>query len=55
MMLPFEDPRRRCLKIDEWPEADRGAWERALRKDHVLGDPAYAVTEIYMVDTSSSR
>lgn len=41
-MHPFEDPRRRCLKADEWPKTDRAAWEKALRKDHVLDDPGPA-------------
>ena len=30
MLHPFEDPRRRCLKLEEWPEADREAWDAAL-------------------------
>ena len=42
MMFPFEDPSRRCLKIDEWPEADRVAWMKAIRKDYVLDDPGPA-------------
>ena len=41
-MLPFQDPSRRCPKIEEWPEADRTAWERATRKGHVLDDPGPA-------------
>ncbi len=41
-MWPFQDPSRRCPKIEEWPEADRTAWERAIRKDHVLDDPGPA-------------
>ncbi|MCH7792963.1 MAG: hypothetical protein IID31_11880, partial [Planctomycetes bacterium] len=42
MMLPFQDPSRRCLKLDEWPEADRVAWMKAIREDHVLDDPGPA-------------
>ena len=42
MMFPFQDPSRRCLKLDEWPEADRMAWMRATREDHVLDDPGPA-------------
>ena len=42
MMLPLHDPSRRCLKLDEWPEADRVAWMKAIRKDHVLDDPGPA-------------
>ena len=42
MMFPFQDPSRRCLKLDEWPEADRVAWMKAIRKDHVLDDPGPA-------------
>ena len=41
-MLPFQDPSRRCPKIEEWPEADRTAWERATKKGHVLDDPGPA-------------
>lgn len=25
-LLPFEDPTRRCLKVNEWPETDQQAW-----------------------------
>ncbi len=32
---PRKDPRRRCLRLEEWPAQDRAAWERATRS----GDP----------------
>ena len=34
----FDDPARRCLKVDEWPPADRRAWQLMLREGHVLDD-----------------
>lgn len=39
-----DDPRRRCLRVDQWPEADRLAWEAAARPGDVLDGtvgPAY--------------
>ena len=36
MTSPCDDPARRCLKVDEWPRADREAWEAMLRVGHVL-------------------
>ncbi|MEL7471577.1 MAG: tyrosine-type recombinase/integrase [Pseudomonadota bacterium] len=33
---PCEDPRRRCLTVDLWPEGDRVAWERAMAPGDVL-------------------
>lgn len=33
---PFEDPLRRCLKLEEWPEADRLAWDAALAPGDLL-------------------
>lgn len=36
MTRPFEDPARRCLKIEDWPAADRGAWEAALAPGDLL-------------------
>jgi integrase/recombinase XerD len=33
---PKKDSARRCLKLDAWPEADRRAWQAALRKGDVL-------------------
>ena len=41
-MWPFQDPSRRCPKIEEWPEADHVAWMKAIREDHVLDDPGPA-------------
>lgn len=41
-MWSFEDPGRRCLKIEAWPEADRVAWNKAIKTDHVLDDPGAA-------------
>jgi site-specific recombinase XerD len=33
---PKKDPARRCLKLDAWPDADRQAWQAAVRKGDVL-------------------
>lgn len=30
-MRPQDQPERRCLKLAQWPNADRAAWEAALR------------------------
>lgn len=38
----FQDPSRRCLKVNDWPEADRVAWMKAAKEDHVLDDPGPA-------------
>ena len=38
MMDPKKDPARRCLKVDEWPEADQVAWRRALDQGDPLED-----------------
>ena len=35
-LLPHEDPKRRCLRVAEWPERDRIAWERALAPGDIL-------------------
>ena len=35
-MHPSEDPRRRCLKLEDWPEIDREAWEAALAPGDLL-------------------
>ena len=32
------DPDRRCLRVDQWPEADRAALQRAFRKGSILDD-----------------
>ena len=26
VLFPFEDPKRRCLKVHEWPEHDQLQW-----------------------------
>lgn len=36
MTRPLEDPARRCLKIEDWPAADRAAWEAALAPGDLL-------------------
>lgn len=33
---PFEDPLRRCLKVEAWPDADRLAWKVALSPGDIL-------------------
>lgn len=35
---PRKDPRRRCLKVDDWPERDQELWHAALRTGDVLDD-----------------
>lgn len=35
-LWPFEDPARRCLKVEEWPETDRLAWETAMQPGDIL-------------------
>lgn len=35
-LLPFEDPARRCLPLQAWPEPDRRAWEAALAPRDLL-------------------
>lgn len=34
--LPYDDPRRRCLRVGEWPEGDRLAWEAAIQPGDLL-------------------
>ncbi len=38
MINPCDDPARRCLKVDDWPSADREAWETILHAGHVLDE-----------------
>ena len=33
---PKRDPRRRCLKLAEWPDADRAAWDAAVAASESL-------------------
>lgn len=33
---PFEDPRRSCLPVEQWPEVDRRGWESALRDGDLI-------------------
>ncbi len=33
---PKKDPRRRCLKLPQWPDADRLAWEAAVAEGDLL-------------------
>lgn len=35
-LWPFEDPTRRCLKVEDWPEADRLAWEAAMQPGDII-------------------
>ncbi|MBW0158425.1 tyrosine recombinase XerC [Sedimentimonas flavescens] len=35
-LQPFEDPARRCLQLQFWPEADRRAWDAALAAGDLL-------------------
>lgn len=36
MLDPKKDPARRCMPVAEWPEADRAAWEAAIRRGDLL-------------------
>jgi integrase/recombinase XerD len=36
ILLPHEDPARRCLKVHEWPELDQHAWEIILQTGDIL-------------------
>jgi integrase/recombinase XerD len=40
---PKKDPARRCLKVNAWPEADRRAWQAALREGDIF-EPAGIAT-----------
>jgi integrase/recombinase XerD len=42
MIMPSSDPKRRCLKVDEWPSIDREAWESALTRGDIFDDPGLA-------------
>lgn len=33
---PYEDPARRCLTVEEWPEPDRLAWQAAMMPGDIL-------------------
>ena len=35
-LRPFDDPLRRCLKLEEWPAVDRADWEAALEPGDLL-------------------
>ncbi|MBT5771145.1 MAG: site-specific integrase [Rhodospirillaceae bacterium] len=35
-LFPFEDPRRRCLPADQWPDKDQQAWTAALAPGDIL-------------------
>lgn len=35
-LFPFEDPDRRCLKVEAWPEADRLAWGAVFQAGDIL-------------------
>jgi len=36
VMRPQIDPARRCLRVSDWPDADRAAWDAALSTDDPL-------------------
>ncbi len=33
---PYEDPARRCLRVADWPEQDRVAWEAAMMPGDII-------------------
>jgi len=35
-LYPYEDPARRCLIVEEWPEPDRLAWQEAMMPGDIL-------------------
>ncbi len=37
-----DEPRRRCLKVEEWPPQDRAEWRRAQMRADPFGDPGRA-------------
>lgn len=39
-LLPHEDPLRRCLKVNEWPDADQIAWEKLFEPGDILDGTA---------------
>ena len=36
LLLPYEDPARRCLKVHEWPEVDQQLWHQILQPGDIL-------------------
>jgi len=35
---PKKDPERRCLKVEQWPDADRVAWATVIKPGNLLDD-----------------
>jgi len=35
-LFPFEDPLRRCLKVEEWPELDQSMWHTLFEPGDIL-------------------
>lgn len=48
--LPFEDPLRCCLKLADWPEQDRNAWEAAFAPGDLL-DGTVGPAHHWSIDT----
>ncbi len=42
MSAPWQDPRRICLKVADWPEPDRLSWQEGNRSGHILDDAGAA-------------
>lgn len=36
MTDPKSDPRRRCMRLSEWPALDRSAWAAAIADGDIL-------------------
>lgn len=49
-LLPFDDPLRQCLKLDEWPEQDRQAWDEAFVAGDLL-DGTVGLAHHWSIDT----
>jgi len=44
MAIPnvYQNPARKCLKIEEWPQIDRKAWMNALKTSDIFDDSGLA-------------
>jgi integrase/recombinase XerD len=54
MIHPFDDPARQRLKLEDWPEGDRAAWEAALAPGDLL-DGTMGAAHHWSPDTRDHR
>lgn len=54
MTHPFEDPARHRLKLEDWPEGDRAAWEAALAPGDLL-EGTMGAAQHWSPDTQDHR